>query len=75
MMTEEFTVAFDKLLHQSIQKKRTEFVTDMRDSARYLMYAATCMALFGQHFCAEEEQMFRDFLAWEWDFVRCQTNR
>ena len=75
LMTEEFTVAFDKLLHQSIREKGTEFVTDMRDWARYLMYAATCKALFGQHFPAEEEQMFRDFLAWEWDFVNMAKHK
>lgn len=67
--TEEFTIAFDKLLHESLKKRGNEIVVDMRDWARYLMYASTCKALFGQHFPAEEDQMFKDFLAWEWDFV------
>jgi Cytochrome P450 len=68
-LTADFVKAFDKILLGDVKKHEGEFNVDMRDWARYLMYAASCKALFGPYFPSEEEQMFRDFLAWEWDFV------
>jgi hypothetical protein len=68
-MTQDFISAFDKVFVAELKKREGEFKVDMSDWARYLMFAASCKAVFGPHFPSDDPEVFRDFLIWEWDFV------
>jgi hypothetical protein len=76
-LTAEFQTAFDEMLlnELKIRGNPAEFTVNMRDWGRYVMYAASLKALLGQHFPSQEDQMFKDFLAWEWDFVNMSKGK
>jgi hypothetical protein len=67
----QFQIALDMILKQELKKYEGEssFVIDMRDWGRYCMFVPSLKSLLGLHFPSQEEQFFKDFLAWEWDFV------
>jgi hypothetical protein len=75
-LTVQFQTAIDELLGVELKKRGTDgFVIDMTDWGRYCMYTASLKSLLGLHFPAQEDQMFRDFLAWEWDFVNMSKGK
>ena len=75
-LTGEFQTAFDEILLSELKKMQgTNMVVNMRDWGRYIMYTASLKSLLGQHFPSQEEQMFKDFLAWEWDFVNMSKGK
>jgi hypothetical protein len=75
-MTRDFITAFDRVFVAELEGRgEREFNVDMSDWARYLMFAASCKAVFGQHFPSEDTEVFRDFLIWEWDFVNMAKHK
>lgn len=75
-LTVQFQTAIDELLEVELKKRGTDgFVVDMTDWGRYCMYTASLKSLLGLHFPAQEDQMFRDFLGWEWDFVNMSKGK
>jgi hypothetical protein len=77
-LTGQFQIALDELMASELKKRdayNQPFVVDMRDWGRYMMYTASLKSLLGLHFPAQEEQMFKDFLAWEWDFVNMSKGK
>ena len=75
-LTGQFQIALDEILHSELKKHDYQpFTVDMRDWGRYMMYVASTKSLLGLHFPSQEEQMFKDFLAWEWDFVNMAKHK
>jgi Cytochrome P450 len=72
----QFQTALDELLNVELKKRDgQDFVVDMTMWGRYVMYAASLKSLLGLHFPSQEEEMFKDFLAWEWDFVNMSKGK
>jgi hypothetical protein len=76
-LTGQFQIAVDEMINTELKKREGQdsFVVDMRDWGRYVMYAASLKSLLGLHFPSQEDQMFKDFLAWEWDFVNMSKGK
>jgi hypothetical protein len=73
----KFQIAMDMILKQELKKHEGEssFVVDMRDWGRYCMFVPSLKSLLGLHFPSQEDQFFKDFLAWEWDFVNMSKGK
>ena len=73
----QFTTALDEMINMEFKKQggKDSFLVDMRDWGRYMMFAPSLKSLLGLHFPSQEDQFFKDFLGWEWDFVNMSKGK
>jgi hypothetical protein len=73
----QFQLAMDVRIKDELKLRggQDSFMVDMRDWGRFMMFAPSLQSLLGLHFPSQEDQFFKDFLAWEWDFVNMSKGK